>query len=181
MSLELFQIIFPELKDIKIFSKLNSTKKEILLNADFILLLSLMIVDSNDNTDYFLYKFNISKKNQKRIKLIDLFYKKNVNIKKFTEKNLNKYFYYNGRQTVVDIINFKLFKSNKIEKKLIMLNKVYENKNIPNMPIGANTLMSKYNIPEGKSLGNKLNIIEETWVKNGFKITEKEIQKIAKG
>jgi len=179
--LDLIEIIFPQLKNLQDFKKMNNYAIDNLLKIDFIFLLSLMIVDGTDNAEYFIYKFNISKKNQKRIKLIDLFYKKNVNIKKFTEKNLNKYFYYNGRQTVVDIINFKLFKSNKIEKKLIMLNKVYENKNIPNMPIGANTLMSKYNIPEGKSLGNKLNIIEETWVKNGFKITEKEIQKIAKG
>ena len=29
------------------------------------------------------------------------------------------------------------------------------------MPIGANTLMTKYNISEGKMLGNKLKLIEE--------------------
>ena len=35
-----------------------------------------MIIDGTDNVDYFLYKFNISKKNQKRIKIIDNFSKK---------------------------------------------------------------------------------------------------------
>ena len=50
-----------------------------------------MIVDGTDNTNYFMYKFNISKKDQKRLKLIDLFYKTNVNIKNFTEKNFNKF------------------------------------------------------------------------------------------
>ena len=30
------------------------------------------------------------------------------------------------------------------------------------MPIGANLLMNKYNIPEGKTLGSKLKMIEET-------------------
>jgi len=49
------------------------------------------------------------------------------------------------------------------------------------MPIGANVLMTKYNIPEGKILGNKLKIIEEMWVKNGFQILDKQIQKIIKG
>ena len=48
------------------------------------------------------------------------------------------------------------------------------------MPIGANNLMTKYNIPEGKTLGNKLKMIEEIWVNNGFKISEKQVQKIAK-
>ena len=49
------------------------------------------------------------------------------------------------------------------------------------MPIGANVLMTKYNIPEGKILGNKLKIIEEMWVQNGFQILDKQIQKIIKG
>ena len=40
--------------------------------------------------------------------------------------------------------------------------------------------MAKYNIPEGKILGNKLKLIEETWVQNSFQISEKQIQKIIK-
>ena len=140
-----------------------------------------MIVDGSDNTEYFIYKFNISKKDQKRLRLIDSFYKEKVSITNFTEKNFNKIFYFNGRQAVMDIINFKLFKSNKIEKKLKKLIKVYENKIIPTMPIGANMLMSKFNIPEGKTLGKKLKMIEEIWVQNGFQISEKQIQRVAKG
>ena len=180
-SLELIQIIFPQLKNLEDFKKLNIYANENLLKVDFIFLLSLMIIDSTDNTEFFVYKFNISKKDQKRLKLIDFFYKEKVSTKNFTEKNFNKIFYFNGRQTVIDIINFKLFKSNKIEKKLIKLIKVYKDKIIPSMPIGANILMSKYNIPEGKILGNKLKMIEEIWVQNGFQISEKQIQKIVKG
>ena len=180
-SLELIEIIFPQLKNLEDFKKLNTYAIENLFKVDFIFLLSLMIIDGSDNVDYFLYKFNISKKDQKRIKLIDFFYKGKVNIKIFTENNLNKIFYYNGRQAVIDIINFKLFKSDKVEKKLIKLIKFYKDKIIPTMPIGANILMSKYNIPEGKTLGNKLKMIEELWVQNGFKVSDKQIQKIAKG
>ena len=179
-SLELIEIIFPQLKNLEDFKKLNTYAIENLFKVDFIFLLSLMIIDGSDNVDYFLYKFNISKKDQKRIKLIDFFYKGKVNIKIFTENNLNKIFYYNGRQAVIDIINFKLFKSDKVEKKLIKLIKFYKDKIIPTMPIGANLLMSKYRIPEGKTLGNKLKMIEELWVQNGFKISDKQIEKIAK-
>ena len=180
-SLELIEIIFPQLKNLNSFKKLNSHAHQNLSKVDFIFLLSLLIVDGSDNTDYFFYKFNISKKDQKRLRVINFFYKEKVNIKNFTENNFNKIFYFNGRQAVIDIINYKLFKSTKVEKKLIKLIEVYKNKIIPTMPIGANVLMTKYNIPEGKILGNKLKIIEEMWVKNGFQILDKQIQKIIKG
>ena len=180
-SLELIEIIFPQLKNLNNFKKLNSHAHQNLSKVDFIFLLSLLIVDGSDNTDYFFYKFNISKKDQKRLRIINFFYKEKVNIKNFTENNFNKIFYFNGRQAVIDIINYKLFKSTKVEKKLIKLIEVYKNKIIPTMPIGANVLMTKYNIPEGKILGNKLKIIEEMWVKNGFQILDKQIQKIIKG
>ena len=180
-SLELIEIIFPQLKNLNSFKKLNSHAHQNLSKVDFIFLLSLLIVDGSDNTDYFFYKFNISKKDQKRLRIINFFYKEKVNIKNFTENNFNKIFYFNGRQAVIDIINYKLFKSTKVEKKLIKLIEVYKNKIIPTMPIGANVLMTKYNIPEGKILGNKLKIIEEMWVQNGFQILDKQIQKIIKG
>ncbi|MDC0046789.1 CCA tRNA nucleotidyltransferase [Candidatus Pelagibacter sp.] len=180
-SLELIEIIFPQLKNLQSFKKLNSYAQKNLSKVDFIFLISLFIIDGTDNTDYFFYKFKISNKDQKRIKFVDNFYKQKVNIKNFTEKNLNKIFYFNGKQAVTDIISFKLFISKKLEKKLIKLLDFYHNKTLPTLPIGANILMSKYNIPEGKVLGNKLKMIEEIWVQNGFQISDKQVQKIAKG
>ena len=180
ISLELIEIIFPQLKNLENFKKLNSHAIDNLAKVDFIFLLSLLIVDGSDNTDYFLYKFNISKKDQKRLKSIDFFYKENVSIKNFNEKNFNKIFYYNGKQTVIDIINYKLFTSSKVEKKLLKLIETYNYKVIPTLPIDASTLMTKYNIAEGKMLGKKLKLIEETWVQNSFQISEKQIQKIIK-
>jgi poly(A) polymerase len=178
--LELIKIIFPQLKNLDNFRKINSHAKDNLSKVDFIFLLSLMIVDGTDNADYFIYKFNLSKKDQKRLKSIDFFYKENVNVKYFNEKNFNKIFYFNGKQTVLDIINFKLFSSVKVEKKLLNLIEIYKNKILPTFPISAKTIMAKYNIPEGKILGNKLKLIEETWVQNSFQISEKQIQKIIK-
>ena len=180
-SLELIEIIFPQLKNLQSFKKLNAYAQKNLSKIDFILLISLLIIDGTDNADYFLYKFKISNKDQKRIKFVDNFYKQKVNINYFTEKNLNKIFYFNGRQAVTDIISFKLFTSKKLEKKLVKLLDFYNNKTLPTLPVGANILMSKYNIPEGKVLGNKLKMIEEIWVQNGFQISDKQVQKIAKG
>ena len=179
-SLELIEIIFPQLKRLDRFKKLNSYAQNNFKELDFTFLLSLMIIDGTDNIDYFFYKFNISKKEQKRMKLLDLFYKKKINFKNFNEKNLNKIFYYDGRQAIIDIINFKLFTSKKFEKNLIKLIEVFKKKEIPNMPIRANDLMIKYNIPEGRSLGNKLKTIEEIWVQNSFVINENQLLKIIK-
>ena len=179
-SLDLIGIIFPQLKNLENFKKLNSYALDNLSKVDFIFLLSLLIIDGTDNTDYFFYKFNISKKDQKRLKSIDSFYKENVTIKNFNEKNFNKILYYNGKQAVFDIINYKLFISPKVEKKLLKLIESYKDKVVPNLPIDANMLMTKYNIPEGKTLGNKLKLIEETWVDNKFQISDKQIQKIIK-
>ncbi len=178
VSLELILIIFPELKNIKIFSKLNTDNKNILKEKDFIFLLSLMIIDETDNADYFLYKFNISKKDQKRIRNIDNFYKEKINSKTFTENNMNRVFYYFGKETTLDILNHRIIKSKKLDNSLEKLNKHYENSEIPVMPISADMLMKNYEIPEGKQLGEKLRLIEEEWVGNNFKISDQQIDKI---
>ena len=52
-------------------------------------------------------------------------------------------------------------------------------KKMPIMPFKANTLMEKYLVPVGRELGQKLKAIEEVWISNNFKISDKEVQKIA--
>ena len=46
------------------------------------------------------------------------------------------------------------------------------------MPLKADILMEKYNIPEGRELGNKLKAIEEVWTNNNFQISDNEVYKI---
>ena len=177
--LDIIKIIFPELKYFNIFSRLNSLATKMLNEVDFVFFISLLIIDETDNTDYFLYRFNISKKNQKRIKDLDNFYKDKIMNKKLNEKNLNRIFYYNGKETVIDILNFKIFKLKKLDNDIIELLNLYKNKLKPTMPVKADILMKKYKIPEGKLLGDKLRLIEEEWVNNNFQISDQEIEIIA--
>ncbi len=177
LSLELLNIIFPEL-NLKIFSKLNEDKKTLLKEKDFIFLLMLMIVDKTDNADYFLYKFNISKKNQKRIKVVDNFYKEKINLNSFSINNMNKVFYYSGKQACLDILDYRIILSKKIDKNLEELSKHFETIISPVMPVSADFLMKKYELKEGRELGQKLKEIEDEWVKNNFKISEKEVESI---
>ena len=178
LSLELFNIIFPEIKMIKHFTKLNTFAEKKVKEGDFIFLLSLLIIDGTDNTDYFIYKFNISKKDQRRLKIIDQFYKKKITATSFSEKNLNKFFYFYGKEAVIDVLSYRLFFQKKIDKNLLNFIKLFQSKILPTMPIGAKTLMEKYDIPEGKNLGNKLKLIEEEWVNNNFQLSSKQIERI---
>ena len=137
-----------------------------------------MIIDISDNIDYFIYKFNISKNDQKRLKNIANFYKEKINIKSFSENNLNKIMYYNGKQSVLDILSYRLFSQKKADKKLLSLIEKFQSKILPKIPITAKILMEKYAMQEGRTLGKKLKIIEEEWVKNNFQISNKQIDRI---
>ena len=114
------------------------------------------------------------------MKIIDNFYKQKISKKNFSEENMNKFFYFNGRQSEIDVLLFRIINSNKIDKNLIDLCKSYEIKKEPILPIGANLLMKEYNVPEGKQLGLKLKLIEDEWVNNNFNISDQQIEKIIK-
>ena len=178
-SSEIFLMIFPEIKNLDFFSKLKPHSFNLAREFDFIFLLMLMILDNSDNADYFLYKFNISNKDKKRIKILDNFYRENSS-KKITLNDLNKIFYFSGKQAVIDILNYKIFKSKKIDLKLKEFKDHFINKIIPIMPIKADLLMSKYKISKGKILGDKIKSIEEKWVENNFNISDQEVENILK-
>ena len=176
-SYEIINLIFPQFKNIYLLKSLNKFAKENIKNLDFIFLISLMIVDASDNADYFIYKFNISKKDQKRILFLND-YLKNKNNKNFNTKNLWKILYFNGKESLLDLINFHIFLSKKVDKKLLNFIDFFKDKKAPLLPLRAITLMTKYNIPEGKELGLKLKQIENKWVDNNFTISEKEVEKL---
>jgi len=180
-SIDLLLLIFPELKNIKSVINGIKNKKKLFVEFDFIFILLLMVIDETDNLEYFLYKYNISKKDQKRAYAINNFYnEKNVS-KTLNELSLNKVLYYDGKQAVLDILNFKIIKTKKVDKKLLSLLEFYRDKTPPSLPIGADLLMTRYKIPEGRQLGSMLKLIEEEWLRNNFEISDKQIDNIVKG
>ena len=179
-SLELLSLIFPQLIRINSFEKLNSISEEIYQKSDFIFLLSVMIINETDNVDYFLYKYNLSKKDQKRIKILDNFYKDKITKNTFKEKNLIKILYFQGRQAILDILNYKIITTKKIDPNLIELKRQFENKELPTFPIDTKNLMQEYDLVEGKTLGKKLKQLEEFWVNNNFQINKEQVDVIIK-
>jgi len=137
-----------------------------------------MIMSDSNNVDYFLFKFNLSNINKKRILFLKKFYDEKIYKNSFSEKNLWKVLYYNGKQSLQDLLYFEIFKSKNINKKLINLINFFKDKEVPIFPIKAKNLMEKYNISEGKLLGIKLKKIEEKWINNDFKVSEKEVTRV---
>jgi len=179
-SFEVIKLIFPQFKNLEILKKLNNFGKDSLKNVDFCFLLSLLVVDDTDNLDYFVYKFNISKKYQKRFLIIkDFFYNKGEN-QKINTQNLWKVLYKYGKESLKDILNYKLFISKKIDKKIVYHLKFFDSKSAPIFPINGEELMKKFDIPQGKKVGENLKLIEDYWINNNFKISDKELEKIVK-
>jgi len=173
--LEIISLIFPQFKNFEIFEKLNFYAQKKIKKVDHIMIISLMLIDDTDNVDYFLYKFNISNSDKKRILFLKKFNKNNNQKNTLNKKNLWKILYHYGKQSLNDLIYFEIFKSKKINNKLDDLLNFFENKEPPVFPIKAKNLMESYNIPEGKLLGIKLKKIEEKWINNNFQVSEKEI------
>ena len=177
-SLEVIRLIFPQFKNLEVLKNLNNFGKNNLKNIDFCFLLSLLIIDETDNSDYFFYKFNISKKYQKRILTIKDFFYKNRENQKINTQNLWKVFYKYGKESLKDILNYKLFISKKKDKKIIDYLKFFDEKKIPIFPIKGEDLMKKFDIPQGKKVGENLKLVEDYWINNNFKISDKNLKKI---
>ena len=173
---EILLLIFPQVKNIDIIKKIKKNYKKEIFNKDFIFLLSLLIVDETDNSDFFLYKFKMSNEAKSRINFIKEIFNKSDDKDFFSKKNLQKVFYYQGKPYLLDAIDFKLFISNKKNSKLLELKKYFENLDKPKFPIKAKVMMEKYNLKEGKELGQKLKSLENLWVENNFNISEKEVE-----
>ncbi len=179
-SLELLKLIFPQFKNLDLLTRLSSKAKENLENIDYSFLLGILTIDETDNLDYFLFKFNISKKNQKRLtNLRDFFYNKKNGFK-LNFKSLWKYYYLYGKQSLLDVLNYKIFISKKNDKKIIEFKNYFENKEAPIFPIKAEDLMKKYNFTEGRKLGENLKLLKEYWIENNFEINDKDLEKIIK-
>ena len=179
-SYQIISAIFPEFKQIDSFKKFNNYTKKNLNNLEFPFFLSLLILDSTDNCDYFFYKFNISKKDQKRIKLLKEFYFSKKPLIKLNSQNLWKILYLNGKEGLIDILNYKIYTSKKFDKNFVNHINYFKNKEKPKLTVTGDNLMNNFGIPQGEKVGEKLKQIESFWMNNNFKISDKDLKKILK-
>ena len=177
-SLEILTTIFPQLVNLNNLEKMNDYSKNIFKNKTFIFLISYLIIDETDNANYFLFKYNLSNEEKKRIKFLienyELFSEKDY----FNKKNLQRIFYFNNKSYVIDLIDLKIFNSKTVPKKIIQLKKYFEQFEKPIFPLKAQDLLEKYNLKEGKEFGQKIRLLEDLWLNNSFKLSNKEIDNV---
>ena len=58
------------------------------------------------------------------------------------------------------------------------MKKFFGSQHQPIFPVKAKQLMERYNLKEGRELGQILKQIENIWINNSFKISSKEIDKV---
>ncbi len=177
---ELFLLIFPELKNIHRINKLDKQTGQILRNKKFEFILSLLLIDKTDNCDYFIYKYNLSNKEKDKISLLSSVFSEDQNRDYFTKENLSKFILKNGKENLIDILDYKILTTKKNKSNFIDLKKYFVEFEIPVMPVKAKDLIQKFDLKEGKLLGSILKEIEEKWLDNDFKISSNQIESIVK-
>ena len=173
--------IFPQLKYYNRLKFLNKISKYILKKIDPILLLSIILIDGSDNSEFFLYKYKLSNKIKKRILFIqENFRKKNLK-DLLDEKKILKMAYSNNVQPIIDLLIFSIFTKDSVNIKLVEKKiNFLENIKMPIFPIEANYLKTYYGFTEGVELGIVLKKLKEYWIDNNFEIDKKNIKKILK-
>ena len=176
-SCELFSLIFPQLKNFKKLSKLSKLQEKILKNKSLNFVISFLVIDETDNSDYFIYKYNLPNELKDKINFL-----KNNSLNKdsnkiFNKKDLQKIFYYEGKSSTIDLIDFNLLYF-KQSKKLSELKTYFEKLDKPEFPIKAQLLINDYGLKEGRELGQKLKNLEMKWIENNFNLSKKDMEKV---
>ena len=176
-SCELFSLIFPQLKNFKKLSKLSKPQEKILKNKSLNFVISFLVIDETDNSDYFVYKYNLPNELKDKINFLKNNSLNKDSIKIFNKKDLQKIFYYEGKSSKIDLIDFNLLYF-KQSKKLSELKTYFEKLDKPEFPIKAQLLINDYGLKEGRELGQKLKNLEMKWIENNFNLSKKDMEKV---
>ena len=176
-SCELFSLIFPQLKNLKKLSKLSKPLEKILKNKSLYFVIAFLVIDETDNSDYFVYKYNLPNELKDKINFLKNNSLNKDSTKIFNKKDLQKIFYYEGKSSTIDLIDFNLLYF-KQSKKLSELKTYFEKLDKPEFPIKAQLLINDYGLKEGRELGQKLKNLEMKWIENNFNLSKKDMEKV---
>ena len=175
---EIFLMIFPEFLYLNRLERLKKICKYSNINKD--LLLAVLLIDDENNDEYFSHKYKVSSKIKETLKklssnLIEV--KKNKN---FFDKDLIRNVYFYGKEHLIslNIINFSINSKIKIDEFSKILNLVLKS-NVPKLHVNGEYL-KKNGMKEGESLGKVLKKIESEWVNNNFEISNERIKDLIK-
>ena len=170
--------ILPQLRNYNRIKILNKISYKIKKQIDKILLLSILIVDETDNCNFFLYKYQLSNEDKKRILFIKNSFKNYSKQYLYSKKNLLKLTYLSDKSSVIELLIFLIFANPKKIFNIENLIDYIKEKTIPEFPINAKFLKEEFNFLEGKQLGDALKKLEKQWLDNGFKIDKGNVKSL---
>jgi len=174
----IFKLIFPEFKNLEWLNRIETISNQYTLEKET--LLALLLVDETNNHEYFSHKYNVSNELKENLNLIAKNFANMLKDKKFLKKNLTKNAYFFGKEHLKMLNTFYYCGNKQIKSKeyLDTLKKI-EKLSIPKFLFDGNYL-KEHGMKEGILIGKTLKIIENEWINNEFKISNKRVLEIIK-
>ncbi len=171
--INIFKLIFPELKFLKRLENLNLIKDQFKIEKK--LLLTILLIDDSNNYDYFCHKYKVSNDISKYLATYAKCYSELQTDKNFFKKNLKKNLYHFGKETIKNLYLISFLNKKKINLQDFKKNiKIILETKFPKFLFNGEYL-KKRGLIEGKKIGDALKELEKNWIKNEFHLTEQEI------
>tara|TARA_X000001036_G_scaffold398531_1_gene401489 strand:- start:270 stop:1526 length:1257 start_codon:yes stop_codon:yes gene_type:complete len=175
---EIFLLIFPEFNNLHRLDRLKKICNHSQISKD--ILLAVLLIDKKNNHEYFAHKYNISNEIKDNLNLIAKGLRLVKEDKDYFDKDLEKNIYFSNKNHLINlnILNFVNNSKYKYKDFSEVLKKILKSKT-HFLPIDGKYLIKK-GMKEGSTIGMVLKIIEDEWIKNGFKISKGRVEEIIK-
>ena len=175
---EIFNLIFPEFKNIKRLDRLKKIYKHSEINLK--LILAVLLIDNDNNHEYFSHKYNVSNEIKDELHLLAKNFQSLKDNKDLFNKDLEKNIYLTDKSHLINlnILNFTSNPKLSLKDFSETLKKILKSKT-HQFHIDGKYLMER-GMKEGKLLGRVLKEIEEEWVDNNFNISDDRVKEIIK-
>ena len=144
--------------------------------VDWVVLLSLLLIDQTRNFERFVKDFNLSNEIKNRLGNLQsqFTFKTTETIEKI--ENLKKAALRYGVSSVIDFVHFQYLVNEKYNQDLYENNlKIIKETDPPMFKFDANVLLSK-GFKEDQNLGNAINFLKNRWMANNYEIRDKDIE-----
>ena len=175
---EIFNLIFPEFKNIKRLDRLKKIYKYSEINLK--LMLAVLLIDNDNNHEYFSHKYNVSNEIKDELHLLAKNFQSLKDNKDLFNKDLEKNIYLTDKSHLINlnVLNFTSNPKLGLKDFSETLKKILKSKT-HQFHIDGEYLM-QMGMKEGKLLGRVLKKIEEEWLDNNFNISDNRVKEIIK-